>query len=163
RPSRSAARPSSVPQAQSKRLKPPPMSSIAYAFAGPPASTNGTGVGIRWIPRVGRNDSSRGVTAAPHPGPVPYGGDSPRRFDRGDVQLRRDDLARLPDLEVIGLPARVADRARRADGCAELVGERLDLLEVALGAAAAGHDDAGLGQLGPRRLHFLEVDELGRG
>ena len=36
-----------------------------------------------------------------------------------DVELRRHDLARLPDLRRVRVPARVDDGARRADGAAE--------------------------------------------
>src|SRR3954469_19239564 len=59
RPSRSkpasrASRPSRVPIPASKRATPPPSSSITYTFAGPPASANGTGTGIRWTPRRAR-------------------------------------------------------------------------------------------------------------
>src|SRR3954469_6179585 len=51
KPAWSASRPSLVPMPASKRATPPPSSSITYTFAGPPASGNGTGTGIRWTPR----------------------------------------------------------------------------------------------------------------
>ena len=61
----------------------------------------------------------------------------------GDVEVRRDDLAGLPDLVVVGHVARVDRRARGADRGFELVGERVEQLEVlgAAEAAAAGDDD----------------------
>src|SRR5687768_17553462 len=43
---------------------------------------------------------------------------------------------------------------------AELVRQRLDLLEVALRAPSAGHHDAGLGELRAGALHLVEADEL---
>src|SRR3954468_15330210 len=123
RPARRAARPSSVPHAQSKSVKPPPASSIAYAFAGPPASMNGTGVGMRWMPSVERNDSSTGITAttslspvavrpptAPQPVLLSYGGEgsfsrllclfSPRRFERRAQLGQR--LEQIGDEPVVG-------------------------------------------------------------
>src|SRR5256885_1583182 len=42
----------------------------------------------------------------------------------------------------------------------ESVGDLLDGLEVPLGPAPAGDDDAGLGELGPRALHLVELEEL---
>ena len=42
------------------------------------------------------------------------------------VELRRDRLAGLPDLELVRVPAGVGGRPRRADRGAEDVGERLD-------------------------------------
>src|SRR5207247_7636669 len=48
----------------------------------------------------------------------------------GDVELRRDRLAGLPDLRGVRVPARVDDRARGRDGTAERLGELLDEREV---------------------------------
>ena len=44
----------------------------------------------------------------------------------GEVQLRCDDLPRLPHLPVIGGPSRVDRRAGRADGRMEYIGKFLD-------------------------------------
>ena len=77
----------------------------------------------------------------------------------GDVELGRDHLAGLAHLPVVRHPARVDRRAARAHRGAELVGERLDLLEVALRPPAAGDHHPRLGELGPRALHLLEVQE----
>jgi len=66
----------------------------------------------------------------------------------GDVQLGGHHLAGLADLQVVGDPAGVHGGARGAHRAAQLVGQLLHRLEVALGAAAAGDDHAGLGQLG---------------
>ena len=62
--------------------------------------------------------------------------DRPRDADR-DVQLRRDDFPRLPDLPVVGHETRVHRRARGTHRGVELVGERLENLEVLPGAHAA--------------------------
>ena len=60
----------------------------------------------------------------------------------GDVELGRHDLAGLADLVVVGHEAGVDRGARGADGGAELVGERLEHLEVLARAhAAAARDD----------------------
>ena len=70
----------------------------------------------------------------------------------GDVELRRDDLAGLADLELVGDEARVDGRARRAERGAEHVGELGDEPE-ALGAAErapAGHDAPRRHQIRPR-------------
>src|SRR5690606_36246734 len=64
----------------------------------------------------------------------------------GEVQLRGDVLARLPDLGRVRVPARVDDRPGRRDGAAERLrqlfeeGELVRLPE----AAAAGDDDVGV-------------------
>ena len=60
----------------------------------------------------------------------------------GDVELRRDGLARLADLRRVRVPARVDDGARCGNGAAERLRELLDELEVlrAAEAAAAGDD-----------------------
>src|SRR5699024_543911 len=67
-----------------------------------------------------------------------------------DVQLRRDRLAGLADLELSRVVPRVDRRTGGADRGTERVGERLDdLLEVLRrrDAAAAGDDDRRLGEL----------------
>jgi hypothetical protein len=65
-----------------------------------------------------------------------------------DVELRADRLARLPDLVAVRPPAGIDHRARRTDGAADRVGQRLDEREVlgGLEPAATAHDDLGLGQ-----------------
>ena len=67
--------------------------------------------------------------------------DRARDADR-EVQLRRNDLAGLADLQIVRGVARVDRGARCADGGAELVGEAVDDLEVVGAAerAAARHD-----------------------
>src|SRR5215468_3219819 len=69
----------------------------------------------------------------------------------GDVEVGRDDLAGLPDLELVRHEAGVDRRAAGADRGVELVGDALEQLEVvaALHAAAAGDHDARRGQLRP--------------
>src|SRR5438309_7750922 len=59
-----------------------------------------------------------------------------------DVELRRDGLAGLADLRRVRVPARVDDRARRADRAAEGLRELLREREVLRGAepAATGDD-----------------------
>src|SRR3954454_20722575 len=103
---------------------------------------------------------------------------------RGQVQLRRDGLARLADLRGVGVPAGVDDRAGRRDGAAHGGGQLLAELE-ALGlaqAAAAGHEDRGvldvdvgaallatlehlrlLGVLGERDLDVLDLRRASAG
>ena len=79
----------------------------------------------------------------------------------GDVQLRRDDLAGLADLQLVRHVAGVDRRARGADRGAELVGELVDDLEV-LGradAAAAGDHARGALQVGAVGLAGGEADE----
>src|SRR5215210_2333560 len=58
------------------------------------------------------------------------------RDARGEIQLRRDGLARLADLGGVGVPARVDHRARGRDRAAERARELLERLE-ALGLAEA--------------------------
>ncbi|MNC97180.1 hypothetical protein D3C83_147540 [compost metagenome] len=72
----------------------------------------------------------------------------------GDVELRRHDLAGLPDLVVVGNEPGVYCRARRSDRRSELVRERFQDLEIlrAAHAAAAGNDDARSGKFRPFRL-----------
>src|SRR3954470_6304751 len=73
----------------------------------------------------------------------------------GDVQLRRNALARLSDLRRVRVPAGVDDRSRCGDSTAERLGELFDELEVLrpAEAAAAGHD----------HLRFLERRPLALG
>ncbi len=80
-----------------------------------------------------------------------------------DVKLRRDDLAGLADLIVVGDEPGIDRGARRADRGAELVGDRLDQMEIVarLHAAPARDDDPGAGQLGPLGFRQLGLDELG--
>ena len=65
--------------------------------------------------------------------------DRARDTDR-DIDARSDDLARLPDLIVVGRITRVHRCARRADRGAQLVGKRIqqgmELLVAAEGASA---------------------------
>jgi hypothetical protein len=80
-----------------------------------------------------------------------------------DVQLRRDDLAGLADLHVVGHVAGIHRGARGADGGAELVGQLVDDLEV-LGradAAAAGDHARGALQVGAVALALLAVRRSG--
>src|SRR4051794_40311102 len=101
------------------------------------------------------------------------------RDARGQVQLRRDGLARLADLGGVGVPAGVDHRSGGRDRTAERARERLERLE-ALGLAepaAAGHEhvcvldvDVGaalLAALDHLRLQrvgsVLDVDVLDRG
>src|SRR5262249_19136409 len=81
----------------------------------------------------------------------------------GNVQLRRDDLAGLADLIVVGNEAGIDRRAGGADRGAELAGDAFDEMETLgrLHAAAAGDDDAGAGELRPLRLRELGPDEFG--
>ena len=65
---------------------------------------------------------------------------------------RRDDLAGLADLQLVGRDAGVDQRPRAAGGAAEHVGQPADEpLEVfaVLDCPAAGDDDFGLGDIGP--------------
>src|SRR6185436_7160551 len=80
----------------------------------------------------------------------------------GDVELRRDDLAGLADLPVVGRVTRVDRGAARAERGAEPVGQRRQhLVELVARAhrAATGDDDLGSGQLGPVVLRDLGTDE----
>src|SRR5690606_28086100 len=80
-----------------------------------------------------------------------------------DIQLRRDDLAGLADLHVVGHEAGIDGSARSAYRGAKLVGQRVQVLEVVAvaHAAAAGNDDLGSGQFGAIRLGQLFADEGG--
>src|SRR4051794_30701118 len=79
-----------------------------------------------------------------------------------DVELRRNDLARLSDLRAVRVPARVDDGASRADRTAErtreLLGER-EVLGRAEPAAAGDDDVCVLDRRAARRL-LLVVDDL---
>src|SRR5207248_9448937 len=80
-----------------------------------------------------------------------------------DVELRRHGLAGLTDLRRIRVPARVDDRAGRADRAAEGLRELLRKREV-LGraeAATAGDDDLGVLDRRAARLFELLPDDLG--
>src|SRR5690606_1250967 len=88
--------------------------------------------------------------------------DGARDADR-DVELRRDDLAGLTDLQISADVARVAGGARRTHRGAQGVDEGLEHAGEALGAlegAAAGDDDLRLGELRALALDDLELLEL---
>src|SRR5690606_20982358 len=78
-----------------------------------------------------------------------------------DVQLRRDDFAGLTDLHVVRHEAGVNGRARSANGSAQLVGQRVQVLEVVTIAhtTTAGNDDLRCGQLRTIRLGQLFTNE----
>ncbi|TYZ65677.1 hypothetical protein PybrP1_007048 [[Pythium] brassicae (nom. inval.)] len=83
--------------------------------------------------------------------------DRARDADR-DVQLRRHDLACLPDLQLVRHVAGVHRRARGADGAAELVRELVEQLKVVAAlepAAARDHDARGRQVRALRLAHFL--------
>ncbi|GAB1461602.1 hypothetical protein MASR2M50_33770 [Thauera sp.] len=89
--------------------------------------------------------------------------DRARDADR-DVELRRDDLAGLADLVVVGHVAGVDRGARGAQRGAELVGERLEELVVVVAAAqatTARDDDLGSAELGALALDDLAADQRG--
>ena len=99
---------------------------------------------------VDRDDRLGGL----HAGPVLDGPGDARR----DVQLRRDGLAGLADLELVRVPAGVGGGAGGADGRAERVGQLLDDREL-LGRAdapATGDHDRRLGELRARALLLLD-------
>ncbi len=81
-----------------------------------------------------------------------------------DVELGRDDLAGLADLVVVGDEPRVHCGARGADGRAQLVGERVQEMEIlAVAHASSPRDDhPRRGQLGPLRPGQLLSDETRR-
>src|SRR6266487_3617637 len=83
------------------------------------------------------------------------------RDAHGDVELRRDDLAGLPDLPVIRHEPRVHGRARSPHRRAQLVGERFQDLEVVPRAhsAPARHHHACRSQLGSLGLGERAADE----
>src|SRR5580698_10150102 len=72
----------------------------------------------------------------------------------GNIKVGRHDLAGLADLVVVRHVAGIDRGAAGAEAGAELVGQRLEDLEViaAAHAAAAGHHDLGRGELGPLAL-----------
>ena len=79
----------------------------------------------------------------------------------GDVELRRDDLAGLADLIVIGRIAGVDRGAAGADGGAELVGERVEQaveLLVRAEGAAARDDDLGADVSSGRSLFDISAE-----
>src|SRR5690606_35980122 len=78
---------------------------------------------------VDRHDDPRGL----HTGPVLDRAGDPQR----DVQLRRDRLAGLADLVLVGVEAGVGRRAGRPDRATQQVGELLDEREVLRAADAA--------------------------
>ncbi|MNF87279.1 hypothetical protein D3C84_697430 [compost metagenome] len=81
----------------------------------------------------------------------------------GDVQLRRDDLAGLADLHVVGHETGIDRGARGTDRRTELVGQLVEQREVlaVLHAATAGNHHLGSGQLGSLGLGQLLADEAG--
>src|SRR6185436_3837963 len=78
----------------------------------------------------------------------------------GNVEVGRHHLAGLADLVVVRHVTGIDRGAAGAEAGAELVGERLEDLEVvaAAHAAAARDDDLGRGQLGPLALGELGTD-----
>src|SRR5581483_6877586 len=84
------------------------------------------------------------------------------RDAEGDVELRRDGLARLADLGRVRIPAGVDDRTGRPDRAAERLRELLRERELlrAAEAAAAGDDDLGVLDRGAGRLLELLADDL---
>src|SRR6201996_99639 len=88
--------------------------------------------------------------------------DGPRDPD-SDVQFRRDDLTRLPNLKLVGNEACIHRGARGADSGTELVRDRFEQREVItiLHPAATRNDNPGSGQLRPLTLGQLGGDEFG--
>ena len=83
-----------------------------------------------------------------------------------DVHLRLHGLAGLTDLERVGHPAGVDDRARRAPRALELLRERFDERRVVLGradSAAARHDHRRLFELRALLLLDVTLEHLGLG
>ena len=81
-----------------------------------------------------------------------------------DVELRRDDLAGLPHLPVVGGIAGVHGGARGAQGCIQFVGERFQHLMELFGtaqSAASGHDHRGSRQFRPLVAGTLAAHEGG--
>ena len=78
-----------------------------------------------------------------------------------DIQVGRHDLAGLADLVVVRHEARIHRRARGADGGAQLVGDRVEQLEIlaVLHAAPAGDHHARRGQFRPLAARQLGRDE----
>src|SRR4029077_7153445 len=73
------------------------------------------------------------------------------RYSHRDVELRRDHLAGLTDLIVVGDEARVDRRTRGTHRRMQLVGNLFEQVEILAGlhAPAAGNDDLGGGQFRP--------------
>src|SRR6056297_1543753 len=69
-----------------------------------------------------------------------------------EVQLRRDDLAGLPHLQFVRHVAGIDRRTRGADGCAHLLGEAVDELEVFRRAQRAAAGDDAIGRLQVRAV-----------
>ncbi len=78
-----------------------------------------------------------------------------------DVQLWRNDLAGLTDLHVVGHETGIDGSARSTNRSAQLVRQRVEVLEVVtvLHAATAGNDDFGSRQLWTVGLGQLFADE----
>ena len=78
-----------------------------------------------------------------------------------DVQLRRDDLAGLTDLHVVGHKTGIDGGTRRTHARAELVRQRIKVFEVVavLHATATRHDNLRGGQLRAIGLGQLFTDE----
>src|SRR3546814_6774963 len=84
-----------------------------------------------------------------------------RDADR-EIDFRRDDLAGLADLIVVGDIARIDRGARRAERRVQLVGERDDHFFIFLARpqrATARHDDLGRGEFGTLGLRDLGADK----
>ena len=77
----------------------------------------------------------------------------------GDVELRADRLAGLPDLVAVWTPAGIDGRSRRAHGRTECLGEFLEDPEIlwTLHSPSAGDDDLRLGQIGGHVLFFFHL------
>ena len=84
----------------------------------------------------------------------------------GDVELRRDDLAGLADLLVVGRVARIDRGAARAERRAELVGQRREhLVELVARCPARGRRETMIlaaVEFGPFVLGDLAADEADR-
>ncbi len=86
-------------------------------------------------------------------------------YAHGHIELRRDDLAGLPHLPVVGGIARIDRRAAGAHRGAEFVGQRGHHgLEVFLAAQAApaGDDDLRRGEFRPLALGGFAPDQAGQ-
>ena len=79
----------------------------------------------------------------------------------GNIKLRRDNFARLSNLQVVGNEAGVDGSTRRADGSADLVSKGIQQLKVlaVLQPAPTRNDDARAGELGTVALGHLGRDE----
>ena len=89
-----------------------------------------------------------------------YGAGDPHR----DIQVRRDDLAGLAHLVVVGDIPGVHRGPGRADGRAQFVGHLLQQAEVlaAAEAAPAGQHDLCAGEFGAFRFGAFQGDETGQ-